>query len=211
MVSYGAGMLILGGRWSNTVEYATNYRSEVLEGRVPRMESSCSVLTDRNSIITTGGMSAKTQAWSFDLVTGEWSSLASVPDGGRYKHSCAFLNNDKLHGVLLAGGSDGFQLKSDTFFYDLARDAWLALPDLPQRRWGSRIVNLNERIFVLGGGEGRQYLEQVYELDMASRELSWVETSTGLMYPRSDFSVVVISQEYLVCQDDDFVDIVDPK
>ena len=211
MVSYGEGMLILGGRWAASVEYVHHHQSQVLEGSSPRMESSCSVLTDRSTIITTGGVSAPTQAWSFDLVTGDWRSLAAVPDGGRYKHSCVFLNNDRMYGVLLVGGSDGFQLKSNTYFYDLARQAWFALPDLPHRRWGSRLVNLKERIFVLGGGDGRKYLEEVYELDLSNTEINWVQNPHGITYPRSDFSVVLVGQEYLGCEDDDFADIIDPK
>ena len=185
MVSYGEGMLILGGRWAASVEYVHHHQSEVLEGSSPRMESSCSVLTDRSTIITTGGVSAPTQAWSFDLVTGDWRSLAAVPDGGRYKHSCTFLSNSRLRGVLVVGGSDGLQLHSSTFFYDLDKQAWFTLPDLPQKRWGSKLVNLNGRIFVIGGGEGREYVGDVYEFDLI--KWAWVGTGQGILYPRSDF------------------------
>ena len=81
------------------------------------------------------------------------------------------------------------------------------MPDLPQKRWGSRLVNLNGRIFVIGGGEGRGYVEDVYELDLI--KWTWVGTSQGILYPRSDFSVVVVDEEYLGCED--LVDVINPK
>ena len=209
MVSYGEGMLILGGRWTDSVEYALNHSSVLLEGRVPRMESSCSVLTDRQTIITTGGVTAPSQAWEFHLVSGDWTELAAVPDGGRYKHSCTFLNGDNWHGLMVAGGSDGTNLRSEAFFYDLARQRWFVLPHLPRQRWASKLVNLNERIFVLGGGDGRNYIEDVYEFDLTTTE--WLQTTEGLLYPRSDFSVVVVDEEYFNCQDDDLHHFIDPK
>ena len=207
MVSYGEGMLILGGRWSDSVEYVINRRSEVLEGRVPRLESSCSLLTDRQTIITTGGGAAASQAWEFHLLTGDWTELAAVPDGGRYQHSCTFLNSQGWHGLLLAGGSDGASLRSEAFFYDLARQRWFVLPRLPQQRWASKLVNLNGRIFLLGGGDGTNYIREVYEFDLTTAQ--WLPTTAGLLYPRSDFSVVVVEDEYLGCQDDDDDDVND--
>ena len=201
MVSYGEGMLVLGGRWGDSVEWVHSQRAVLLEGKVPRLESSCSVLTDRQSVITTGGVSAPGQAWEFSLLSGDWTELAAVPGGGRYQHSCTFSSHPAWHGVLLAGGSDGLNLRAEAFFYDLASQRWFGLPHLPQQRWASRMVNLNERIFILGGGDGRNYIEEVYEFDLETAE--WRQTTEGLLYPRSDFSVVVVDEEYLGCQDDD--------
>lgn len=211
MVSYGEGMLVLGGRWSDSVEWVYNQQASLLEGRVPRLESSCSVLTDRQSVITTGGVSAPSQTWEFHLLTGAWTELAAVPDGGRYKHSCTFISQPAWHGVMLAGGSDGLNLRPEAFFYDLARQRWFVLPHLPQPRWASRLVNLSDRIFLLGGGDGKNYVEDVYEFNLQTTE--WLRTTEGLLYPRSDFSVVVVDEEYFGCEDEDedIYDIIDPK
>ena len=117
MVSYGPGALILGGHLSNSVEYLYNGTSVTLRGRVPRLDSSCAVLSDRDTVIITGGVTAPAQAWEFSLSSGDWSRLPDVPAGGRYRHSCAFVTRDGLRGALVAGGSDGRRLRSETFYY----------------------------------------------------------------------------------------------
>ena len=117
MVSYGPGALILGGHLSNSVEYLYNGTSETLRGRVPRLDSSCAVLSDRDSVIITGGVTAPSQAWEFSLASGAWSRLPDVPAGGRYSHACTFVTRDGLRGALVAGGSDGRRLRAETFYY----------------------------------------------------------------------------------------------
>ena len=87
-------MLVIGGTWSKTVEYFTQDRATLLDGKTPRVESSCAALTDRDSIIITGGEGGETyraQAWEFSLVTGAWTRLPDLP-GGRYQHACAFTS-----------------------------------------------------------------------------------------------------------------------
>ena len=172
------------------MEYLFNSSIEILEGRVPKIDSSCAVLTDRDSVILTGGVTSSSQSWEFDLVSGDWRRLRDLPDGGRYKHACTFINRDGLTGVLVAGGSDGHGLQAGTYFYDTISGDWTRLADLPQPRWGARLVNMDGETYVLGGGDGRNFVKQVYRLDFS--DLSWRQTPVGLMYPRTDFSVVVI-------------------
>ena len=117
MVSYGPGALIFGGHLSNSVEYLYNGTSETLRGRVPRLDSSCAVLSDRDSVIITGGVTSPAQAWEFSLASGDWSRLPDVPAGGRYSHACAFVSRDGLRGAMIAGGSDGRWLRPETFYY----------------------------------------------------------------------------------------------
>ena len=79
MVSYGPGALIFGGHLSNSVEYLYNGTSETLRGRVPRLDSSCAVLSDRDSVIITGGVTAPSQAWEFSQsIERERSPLSNV-------------------------------------------------------------------------------------------------------------------------------------
>ena len=190
MIAYGPGALLFGGHFSNSVEYLYNSSSEILEGRVPRIDSSCAVLTDRDSVILTGGVTTSTQSWEFDLVSGDWRRLPGLPGGGLYKHACTFLNRDGLTGVLIAGGSDGHRLQAGSYFYNMIRGQWTRLTDLPQPRWGARLVNVDGQTYILGGGDGRNFVKQVYQLDFS--DLAWRETQVGLIYPRTDFSVVII-------------------
>ena len=95
MISYGTGMIMIGGTWSTTVEYFNQGVSTLLDGKTPKLDSSCAALTDRESIIITGGKGGETnrvQAWEFSLQTGIWTKLPDIPGGGRYEHSCAFLS-----------------------------------------------------------------------------------------------------------------------
>ena len=95
MISYGPGLLIIGGSWSSTVEYFVQGSATLLEGNTPRLDSSCAALTDRDSIIVTGGKGGKTnraQAWEFSLKTGYWDRLPDIPYGGRYQHACTFFS-----------------------------------------------------------------------------------------------------------------------
>ena len=50
------------------------------------------------------------------------------------------------------------------------------------------MINLGGRIFVLGGGDGRNYVKDVEEFDV--KTFSWRKTDNGILFPRSDFSVV---------------------
>ena len=88
MISYGPGLLIIGGSWSSTVEYFA-------QGSATLLESSCAALTDRDSIIVTGGKGGeknRVQAWEFSLKTGYWERLPDIPYGGRYEHACTFFS-----------------------------------------------------------------------------------------------------------------------
>ena len=154
MISYGPGMIMIGGTWSKTVEYFNQAISTLLDGKTPRLENSCAALTDRDSIIVTGGKGGETyrvQAWEFSLVTGVWERLPDIPGGGRYQHVCAFFSQVFMEitktlmtipvcfqgdsrGLLIAGGSSGFQIQSSTFLFDLNLGQWVQLPDMSTRR-----------------------------------------------------------------------------
>jgi len=213
MISYGTGMIMIGGTWSTTVEYFKQGVSTLLDGKTPRLDSSCAALTDRESIIITGGKGGETnrvQAWEFSLQTGIWTKLPDIPGGGRYEHSCAFLSQGGRRGLLVAGGSTGTQVQSSTLFFDINLGQWVQLTDMSKRRWGARMVNLGGRLFVIGGGDGRNYLKDVEEFDV--QNLLWKKVDTGILFPRSDFSVVAVPVTTVGCEDDDgFVDIIDPR
>ena len=95
MISYGPGLIIIEGSWSSTEEYFARGSATLLEGNTPRLDSSCAALTDRDSIIVTGGKGGeknRVQAWEFSLKTGYWDRLPHIPYGGRYEHACTFFS-----------------------------------------------------------------------------------------------------------------------
>ena len=72
------------------------------------------------------------------------------------------------------------------------------------------MVNLGGRLFVIGGGDGRNYAKDVEEFDV--QNLVWNKVDTGILFPRSDFSVVAVPVTSVGCEDEDgFVDIIDPR
>ena len=94
MLSFGQGVLILGGTWSKSAEFMFEGSQKLLDGETPRLENSCAVETNRDSVIITGGKGGhayRRQTWELSLVTGNWKRLPDIPDFGRYQHSCAFI------------------------------------------------------------------------------------------------------------------------
>ena len=72
------------------------------------------------------------------------------------------------------------------------------------------MINLGGRIFVIGGGDGRNYSGDVEEFDVEN--FVWKKVDVGIIFPRSDFSVVAVPVTSVGCQDDEgFVDIIDPR
>jgi len=213
MISYGPGLLIIGGSWSSTVEYFVQGSATLLEGNTPRLDSSCAALTDRDSIIVTGGKGGKTnraQAWEFSLKTGYWDRLPDIPYGGRYQHACTFFSQGERRGLLISGGSSGTQIQASTLFFDINKGQWLKLGDMNTRRWGPQMVNLGGRIFVIGGGDGRNYVKDVEEFDVQT--FSWKKADNGVLFPRSDFSVVTVPASSVGCENDGGLgDVIDPR
>ena len=190
MVSYGPGVLMFGGRYSDSVEYLLNGTTQLLGGKVPNFDLSCSTVTSRNTVIFTGGLNSPTSTWEFDIMTGAWFRLPHVPGGGRYAHACSFVNRDGLHGVLIAGGTNGRRLQSSSFFYNIGTRTWSQLHHLPQPRWGPKMANVDGDTYLLGGGDGHNFVPTVLKFDFS--DLSWRETGQNLQYPRVDFSIVVL-------------------
>ena len=74
--------------------------------------------------------------------------------------------------------------------YSFDTETWSRLRDLPGVRWGARMANMDGDTFIIGGGDGRDFVSEVLRFNFAS--LSWELVGPRLMYPRSDFGVVVL-------------------
>ncbi|HEY0977735.1 MAG TPA: kelch repeat-containing protein [Flavobacteriales bacterium] len=65
--------------------------------------------------------------WRFEVTTGAWSSMASLPAAPR-QYCTAFTLNDKGY---LFGGSDGTDLLNELWMYDPITDVWEQRASLP--------------------------------------------------------------------------------
>ena len=73
------------------------------------------------------------------------------------------------------------------------------------------MVNLGGRIFVISGGDGRNFLGDVEEFDI--QNFVWKKTDAGVMFPRTDFSVVVVPAPLVGCEEenDGLAGLIDPR
>jgi len=212
--SSGGAVLLMGGEWSRSNELVVNGKSFPQESSSsdPWIKSSCAVTTDLGTIIVTGGKGGDTnnkQVWEFN---GSWNKLVDMPDKGRYDHACTFISKGNTRGIFVTGGSNGLQLQKTSLFYNLNTEKWVPGPALPVQRWGAEIVSMDERIFLLGGGDGRNYLKQVLELDVDNWTWTVLPSELDLLFPRSDFSALVMPTQQFGCEaDESFEDLIDPR
>lgn len=208
-------VLVMGGAWSQDVEVLVNETSFLLQdssSSPPRLENSCAASSDRGSIIVTGGKGGqdnRKQVWEYN---GSWTQLPDMPDSGRYEHACTFISQEGRKGVLVAGGSNGQQLQRSSLFLDLQSNKWKEGPTLPIKRWGAQMVSMGGRVFLLGGGDGRNYLKEVEELDVTKWTWSRLPSKSNIIFPRSDFSSLVVLASSFDCgAEEGFVELIDPR
>merc|ERR1712059_44085 len=102
-------------------------------------------------------------------------------------------------GALVAGGSNGQQLQRSSLFLDLQSNKWEEGPTLPIKRRGAQMVSMGGRVFLLGGGDGRNYLKEVEELDVTKWIWSRLPSKLNIIFPRSDFSSLVVPASSFDC------------
>jgi N-acetylneuraminic acid mutarotase len=86
---------------------------------------------------------------AFDVVTGVWSAVASLPLVLSHVHNSTFLSGGK---VTVAGGSTaGVTPSSDVLQYDPATNTWKEIGDLPTALSAPTVDLLGGHIIVTGG------------------------------------------------------------
>jgi len=207
--------LVMGGAWSRKVEVLVNETSFLLQdssSSPPRLENSCAASSDRGTIIVTGGKGGqenRKQVWEYN---GSWSQLSDMPDSGRYEHTCTFISQEGRRGILVVGGSNGLQMEKSSLFLNLQTNQWEDGPTLPVQRWGAQMVSMGGRVFLLGGGDGRNYLREVEELDVAQWTWNRLPSHSNILFPRSDFSSLVVPASSFGCEaDEGFLDLINPR
>ena len=84
----------------------------------------------------------------FNTVTGRWRSLADMPGGGRWDHSCVSIGGGQ---VLVAGGGDGDSYLDSALLYRVDTDQWRTAASFNGRRSDGEMVMVNGRILYMGG------------------------------------------------------------
>jgi hypothetical protein len=110
-----------------------------------------------NKLYTIGGFETSfmvSDLWQFDpaaAVGSKWTQKKPIPAEIGYVPAVA------INGFIYTAGGSGFDAGTliDTFGafrYEIATDTWTALPDIPRATGETRAVNINNQVWVLGGG-----------------------------------------------------------
>ncbi|HMC96903.1 MAG TPA: kelch repeat-containing protein, partial [Flavobacteriales bacterium] len=80
------------------------------------------------------------EVWRYDPVSDNWTSRSPVPGPARHRATSS-------GGDVIGGADAGFQALADGYSYNSISDAWSAIADLPQARFGARAY---DRLIVAG-------------------------------------------------------------
>ncbi|KAH1181858.1 kelch-like protein 33 [Mauremys mutica] len=86
----------------------------------------------------------------------EWRRLGQFPDGPRFRHAAAVLDNM----LYVLGGKHYYGVRdtlATAFRYDPAQDSWQRLADMPSARSSFPAVGVAGRIYALGGSSEDAY------------------------------------------------------
>jgi len=137
----------------------------------------------------TGGVDNTAWLWHPGVEEGWWERLADLPRC-LYSHACAYHPQEGR--VLIAGGSDGFHIRRETYLFQLAATGnWQRGPDLRHPRWWASLVVVNGVFTILGGEDKRGFIPAVEQLE----DGRWQSMELPLIQPRSNFAAVVLHQE----------------
>ena len=118
------------------------------EMAVPSSESVSVTVNDM--VYLYGGFGAPQSLRRYDPTNGSFTDLAS-PSAGRHHPMMA---TDGRHLYAAGGYSTGVNIdgaESNFWRYDIEKDVWEDLPDLPQRRAAGAAVYAHSRIYIIGG------------------------------------------------------------
>ena len=104
----------------------------------------------------------ETSVHAFDVVTGTWSQVASLPRPTSHQHNSTFVMGGKL--VSAGGSTHNSASLSDVLQYDPATDQWRSLGQLPVPLTAAVITLLNNHIIATGGAT----------IDSTPRTQTWI-------------------------------------
>jgi hypothetical protein len=111
------------------------------------------------------------------------------------RHGCASTSGQNV--IFVAGGFDDTSALQTTMMFNLNECRWFPLPDMAQRRaWASAVYGL-DRLFVIGGCDGKgQCLKSVEMLDLS--RMQWCRLP-DMTYPREGCGAALIGGQLIVC------------
>ncbi|XP_040589602.1 kelch-like protein 24 [Mesocricetus auratus] len=104
----------------------------------------------------------------YDPVTGEWKSLAKLPEFTKSEYAvCALKNN-----ILVSGGRINSR---DVWIYNSKLNIWVRVAPLNKGRWRHKMAVLLGKVYVVGGYDGQTRLRSVEYYDSFSNR--WTEVA----------------------------------
>ncbi|KAK7799148.1 hypothetical protein U0070_011533 [Myodes glareolus] len=104
----------------------------------------------------------------YDPVTGEWKSLAKIPEFTKSAYAVCALKND----ILVSGGRIN---SHDVWMYNSQLNLWTRVAPLNKGRWHHKMAVLLGKVYVVGGYDGQKRLSSVEYYDSFSNQ--WTEVA----------------------------------
>jgi len=142
--------------------------TEVAPLPFPMHHANTAVVDDRLYVLGAligNSFTAIGDAFVYDLATGSWKSLTSMPLGTERGAGGTAAIGTKIY---VAGGFRGNASVPDFSAYDTTNDTWEALPDLGEGRDHLIAAAAGEKRYVIGGRRNGVLLGNVFEFDPAT-------------------------------------------
>ncbi|KAI1883001.1 hypothetical protein AGOR_G00240730 [Albula goreensis] len=104
----------------------------------------------------------------YDPVTGEWKSLAKLPEFTKSEYAVCALRND----ILVSGGRINSR---DVWMYNSQLNLWIRVASLNKGRWRHKMAVLLGKVYAVGGYDGQSRLSSVECYDSFSNR--WTEVA----------------------------------
>lgn len=144
--------------------------------QVPRF--GCATAAIQDSIFVIGGSSLNAaqvlnSAEQWILGDASWEQLPAPMNTERW--FCAAVGMQRQAKIIVVGGRDAtWQILNTVEAYDLVRQSWTHLAPMSIPRLGCAVVSIGtSRIMVIGGYDGRKYLDSCQAYDMEEDE--WID------------------------------------
>jgi len=204
----GSYLLALGGTSPSgypirSIEIFDTRRANIGWKVVPRWnfpsatKDMCTIMTRdaqrRPEMIVIGGEGQEGAVMKMVLSTGQWFSLPNMLYPRR-QHACTKVNMNNRPGIVVSGGTDGFQRNMTAVeFFDLNSGTWVSLPSLDRGRRSHIMTTVEGSLAVAGGAAtgfrgDQEYLDDVEVFDGRR----WKRANYRMDGPRNGANLVKI-------------------
>lgn len=142
---------------------------------------------DGTDIYVAGGSSVTGPRASFDLydtVTGQWRPLPPMPAAREQFGMSAFSGRIYVSGGRARELEDRTTMpNAELWTYDTVSSDWIMKSDMPTPRLGHVMVNVGDKLYVLGGTGS--FSDKIYIYDIVDD--TWSTAATSMKIPRKNF------------------------